>query len=145
MLETALNEILSNDPFTNKSFLGVFARDELPFQPPYPSCLIFNTAPREHSGQHWLALYYDQNGICDFFDPYGMPALNFNMTSYLEKTSNHWKENKKRLQGLSHYCGHYCFLYLLFRARSKATFFFRAFTSSLTNNDKKIKDLFKII
>jgi hypothetical protein len=47
--------------------------------------LIFNTAPREHSGQHWFAYYYDQNGKCNFFDPYGMPAVNFNMTSYLKK------------------------------------------------------------
>jgi hypothetical protein len=85
MIETAIDEILSNETITNKIFLGVFARDELPFQPPYPSCLIFNTAPREHSGQHWFALYYDQNGKCNFFDPYGMPAVNFNMTSYLKK------------------------------------------------------------
>ena len=144
MWETTLDDILTSDPVAKKVFLGTFARDELPLQPPYPSCLVFNTAPRSHSGEHWLALYYDDNGSCDFFDPYGMPANHFGMAFYLEKTSNIWKENKKRLQGSSQYCGYYCFLFLLFRARSKTIQFFQSFSSTLSKNDKLIKNLFEI-
>jgi hypothetical protein len=144
MLETTLDEILTSDPIAKKIFLGTFARDELPIQPPFPSCLIFNTAPRSNSGEHWLALHYDENGVCVFFDPYGMPANHFGMASYLQKTSNIWRENKKRLQGLSQYCGYYCFLFLLFKARSKTIQFFQSFTTSLSKNDKIIKDLFEI-
>ena len=144
MLETAIYEILSEDSVTENIFLGVFARDELPLQPPYPSCLVFNTAPRTNSGQHWLGLYYDKNGNCDFFDSYGMAATNFNMNDYLDKTSNEWNQNNKRIQGNSQYCGHYVILFLLFRSRNKSKLFFKNFHLSFSKNDKKIKDLFEI-
>jgi len=142
MLETAIQNVLSQDVQTKKFFLGVFARDELPKSPPYPSCFVFNTAPREHKGQHWLGVFYDKNGICDFFDSYGIPAANFNIENYLDETSKSWNQNKKRIQGDSLFCGHYVILFLLFRARGKSKCFFQAFTASFSKNDKLIKDLF---
>ena len=64
MIETAISEILENDSVTENLFLGVFARNELPENPLYPSCFVFNTAPRSNSGQHWLGLYYDFVILC---------------------------------------------------------------------------------
>jgi len=141
MLETTLDEVLCRDKKTSEIFLGVFARDELPKDPVYPSCFVFNTAPRCMSGEHWLCVFYDKNGCCDFFDSYGMPPENFNMKSYLNATSNSWKYNKQRIQGESMYCGHYCILFLLFRVRSKSINFFLAFSKNFTKNDKKLKEL----
>ena len=48
-------------------FLNVFARNELPQKPPYPSCFIFNTEPRHEDGEHWLAIYINSNGNAYFF------------------------------------------------------------------------------
>ena len=131
MLETAIEEILEKDLITKNIFLGVFARNELPREPAYPSCFVFNTAPRNMSGEHGLSVFYDKNGQCDFFDSYGMPPENFNMESYLNKTSYTWKYNKQRIQGNSVYCGHYCILFLLFRSRSKTITFFNGFDENL--------------
>jgi hypothetical protein len=72
MFENTLNEVLFIDNFTKNIYLGTFARDELPPNPKYPSCFIFNTSPRIMRGAHWLCLFYDKNGCCDFFDSYGM-------------------------------------------------------------------------
>jgi len=141
MLESALEEVLKKDLKTNKIFLGVFARNEIPLDPLYPSCFVFNTAERNMSGEHWLAVFYDKNGFCDFFDSYGMPPENFNMESFLNTTSNSWKYNKQRIQGESLYCGHYCILFLLFRARSKTIDFFKGFSNNFTQNDLKLKKL----
>lgn len=141
MLETAIEEILLKDEETKKIFMGVFARDELPLQPNYPGCLVFNTDPRNKKGQHWLCLFYDKNGSCDFFDSYGMPPENFNMLSYLNATSNSWNYNNKRIQGDSTYCGQYCILFLLFRVRSKAIDFFIGFDKNYKKNDLKLKQL----
>ena len=77
MLETTINEVLTKDTVTNKIFLGVFARDELPLKVKYPSCLIFNTAPRVNKGEHWLALHYNEKGFCNFFDSYGKDPSKF--------------------------------------------------------------------
>ena len=141
MYETTLEEVLQRDPETKNIFRGVFARNELPLDPIYPSCFIFNTAPRDMSGEHWLSVYYDKNGFCDFFDSFGMPPENFNMKNYLNTTALSWKYNKQRIQGNSVYCGHYCILFLLFRARSKTINFYRSFSDNYTENDSKLKKL----
>ena len=141
MYETAIEEVLYSDPTTKNIFLGAFARDELPPKPMYPSCFILNTAPRSSAGEHWLALYYDQHGMCDFFDSYGMPPGNFGLVDYLNSTAISWKYNKQRIQGISTLCGHYCIFYLLFRSRFKTINFFGKFNQNYKQNDNLIKKL----
>ena len=141
LIETGIDQVLKNDIYTSECFLGVFARDELPIQPAYPSCLVFNTMPRSNSGEHWLALYYNENGECDFFDSYANSAETYRLTTYLDRTSNSWKGNTKRIQGLSQYCGYYVILFLILRVRSRTLKFFQYFDGNLAKNDKKIKAL----
>jgi len=141
MIASAIDEVLRTAPETHKIFLGVFARNELPVKPTYPSCFVFNTEPRGQSGEHWLGLYYDSDGKCNFFDSYAQPASRYGLSSYLDKTSISWSENKNRIQGNSQYCGHYVIFFLLFRARSKSLSFFQSFGTNFSRNDKKIKAL----
>ena len=138
MLESALETALFRDNYTGKMCEGVLARDELPDRVPYPSCYIINTRPRTHNGEHWLALFYDQQGHADFFDSYGQHPSYFNLKSFLDKTSTSWSYNQKRIQGLSTHCGYYCLLYLFFRARMKSNKFFSFFTKNVLLNDKKV-------
>ncbi len=141
MYETAIEEVLLKDSETKKFFIGTFARDELPSKINFPCCLVLNTSPRSEPGEHWLALFYDKFGNCDYFDSNGMSPEKLNLTQYLNHTANSWKFNKQRIQGLSEYCGHYCILYLLFKCRSKTINFFRNFDQNYINNDKKLKNL----
>jgi hypothetical protein len=94
LYENVVEEILNKDEFTQKIFLGAFARNESPNQPPYPSCFNVNTEPRSKSGGHWLALYYRNTGLCSFFDSYGNDPAFYRLQSYIQRTANFWLCNK---------------------------------------------------
>lgn len=140
-METAIDEILRKDPKTSQIFLGCLARDELPKNIYYPCCFVLNTKPRSHPGQHWLAFYFDSKGFCEFFDSYGKNPKEYNLDMYLYEQANGWNYNKKQIQGLSPYCGHYAVLFLLFRARNKANIFFDKFSQNYSLNDLLIRKL----
>ena len=139
MLESAIETSLTRDPVTTKIYGGVIARDELPKEVAYPSCLVLNTKPREHRGEHWLAIYYDSKGEGDFFDSYGNHPSYFGLETFLNKTSTSWSYNKKAIQGLSSYCGYYCLLYLLMRSRNESHKFFQYFGKDSMLNDRKVR------
>ena len=61
-------KIIKNDKFASKNFIGVFARDQLPKKIKFPSSFIINTDKSNEPGEHWLAIFYDINGVCEFFD-----------------------------------------------------------------------------
>ena len=113
MLESAIETTLQRDKVTKPIYGGVCARDELPAHVRYPSLFVLNTKPRNHNGEHWLAIYYDKNGHADFFDSYGHDPAYFQLKTYLQQTSTTYSYNKKCIQGLSSFCGYYCILYLL--------------------------------
>ncbi len=137
MLQSALEEIMKKDSVLITIPSRVIARDELPHHIEYPSCYIINTKPRTHSGEHWLALYYDGNKNAFFFDSYGQPPSAYRLEKFLEKTSKSWSCNRKRIQGYSSFCGYYCVLFLLFKSRNETLKFFSYFNSNYFLNDKK--------
>ena len=143
MFENTIEEILKRDPITNKYFLGVFARNELPQNFSYPACFVLNTEDRTKSGEHWLAIHYNENGYCNFFDSYGLPPAYYKLETYLKKTSSRWTWNMKRVQGLSQYCGFYCVFYLLLKCRGRSDEFFEKFNSNLNQNDTFISNQIK--
>ena len=145
MISTTVDQVLRKDPETKKTFLGVFARDKLPEKVSFPSCLVFDTDNQNEPGEHWLALHYNNNGFCNFFDSYGQHPSAYKMVSYLNNTSKKWSYNMKTLQGLSTYCGFYCLFYLLFKSRNKSAEFFKQFTSNVIKNDELIKNEIKKI
>lgn len=112
-----LQKILSDNESTKSTFIGIFARDELPMITKYPTCFILNTAKRSHNGEHWLAFYFDSKKNCNFFDSYGNHPSFFNLTNYIIKYSNNLFYNKKCIQSwVSENCGFYCILFLILRA-----------------------------
>jgi hypothetical protein len=144
MYEPTINEVLKQDKISSKTFLGVFARDEIPKFINYPACFVMNTENRNKPGQHWLALHYDKKGRCYFFDSYGNQPKHHNLQNYIEKTSKSWTYNKRRLQGFSEYCGFYCLLFLLFKTRDQPQQYFKKFTLDYIKNDKLIENEIKI-
>lgn len=144
MDENLIKVILNTDKKTKKIFSGVYARDERPLKPSYPSCFIVNTHPRSKSGEHWLAFFYDSNGFCDFFDSYGQPPSSYRLKTYINKTSKGWRYYSRRLQGHSDFCGIYAILFLLFKTIKKVDEFFREFYFNYSKNDEKIIKTFKL-
>ena len=68
-----LEVMMMQDPVASSCFLGVFASDQLPSKiSTYPSGLIVNTDPIDKPGQHWVAMYFPNEGE-EFFDSYGFP------------------------------------------------------------------------
>lgn len=55
-----IDEILYKDIVCMKTFLGTFAKNELPKKLKFPCCFIVNTHPRKNEGEHWLAFYFDR-------------------------------------------------------------------------------------
>ena len=144
MDENVIEIVLKKDKKTRPIFLGAFARDELPKSPRYPSCFILNTDPRSKPGEHWLAFYYSSNGFCEFFDSYGNPPSYYRLEEYITKTSKGWDYNRRRLQGMSDFCGFYAILFLLYRSRNKTIDFFKEFYSNNFKNDLKIFNTIKM-
>ena len=140
-----IKNILKKDVVAKKYFIGVLARDKLPKKVDWPSSLILNTDTSNKPGEHWLALYYDENGNCEFFDSFGFHPDFYNLTNYLKLTSKSFIYNKKTLQGIfSKYCGHYCILFLLIRSRNfSLNYFLKFFETNTEKNDELIKTLIK--
>ena len=114
-----LRKILRTDPRVRRLFSDVYARDQLPARVIYPSCLIVNTHSSKGPGEHWLAVYYDELGVCEFFDSYGRAPTDYRLYSYLKSTSRRVTWNRICLQPMdSNACGYYCFLYLMFKCRN---------------------------
>jgi hypothetical protein len=141
LYEDKVEKILETDPITKRLFLGAFARDELPTSLMFPCCFILNTDARHKSGGHWLAFDFDSTGFCSFFDSYGRQPAFYRLQTYIQRESNHWTWNNKRIQGLSEYCGYYCVLFLLFKARGNEKEFFLQFKSNYDYNDNLIRKL----
>ena len=60
MYEPTIYEVLKKDKIRSKTFLGVFARNEIPKIINYPACFIMNTENKNKPGQHWLAIHYNE-------------------------------------------------------------------------------------
>jgi hypothetical protein len=131
MFKTTIENILNEDSFTGPLFKGVFAFDEFSLPSKGPACMVVNNKPLSHTGEHWLAIHYDQQGRSSFFDSYGMSPQFYKFPRF-----SNW--NQRRVQGSSEYCGLYCVLYLLLKCRKRENDFFKMFTTDLLKNDNFI-------
>ena len=106
-------------------FYGTVACDRLPKSPvkKRPQGYIVNTDPHDQPGQHWLAVWTDQN-VCEVMDSYALPLERYEQATPLrEWIVQHWKyvvTNGKSLQAISSKsCGDYALLYLKAKARGR--------------------------
>ena len=143
LFENQIEAVLKQDKDTKNIFIGVFAFDELPQNPKFPSCFVINTHKRKQEGEHWLAIYLNKKGFAFFFDSYGLPPTYYNMDKYLSNISNGWVFNNLKIQTFSDVCGYYTILFLLYISRGDENLFFKQFKSFSTKNDKLILKLKK--
>jgi hypothetical protein len=118
----SIASILAADRAAGRTFLGVFARDNIPNLPRhakrYPLSLVVNTDKLDESGEHWVAAYYTSPNAGEFFDSYGHAPSALGFTRKMLPGIKCW--NTSRLQSLhSSACGHYCVYFVAMRARGE--------------------------
>ena len=138
-----IDKIFKKHAYTKKIFKGVLAFDELPKKIKKPSAYIINTHPRDKKGEHWLAIFYLENGNAEFFDSFGLGPIFYGLDQFLISTSKSCYYNTVALQSLdSDYCGFYCVLFILFKCL-KISFlnFLNYFDENTLKNDREIENL----
>ena len=145
-LETVLRKNVS----TQKTFLGVFALDQLPTSIELRKAaeryerwfIVCNCCPASQPGRHWIAVFYER-GTVEFFDSFALPPDNYDrlLTTFLHHATNACEVvyNNVPLQSIdSDACGHYCVLFGVARSRGQS---FRSILDEMTalNRDNLMK------
>jgi hypothetical protein len=110
MNTSQIERILKNE----ERFQGVYSADTLPTT---PRMFVCNTDPSTKPGQHWIAIYVDENRRGEYFDSFGRQP-NEHFERYMNRHCSRWTCNKKQLQSIiSSFCGYYCCVYVKLRCR----------------------------
>jgi len=115
-----INLIINKDPVLSKIYLGTFACDQLPESVyNYPCSMIVNTDPSFKSGEHWVAIYFDQEHCCEYFDSFGLLPYIPSIVNFIKNNSTSLSSyNYFHLQSVySSVCGLYCIYFLYQRCR----------------------------
>lgn len=94
-------------------FRGAFPRDMIPKPINRNFAFILNTDTSHSKGEHWIAIFVDENKSGIYFDPFGLPPLHGNIVRYLNETcTNGWQYNGVTLQNaMTETCGLHCVLF----------------------------------
>jgi len=123
-----------------KRFDGVFSSDRLPTK---PRLLVCNTDPSDMPGEHWVAIYVDDDGrYGEYFDSLGRAPTRL-FERYMNEHCREWTYNRKQLQSIiSRFCGHYCACFCVLRSRGiDMCRFLRYFTQDTGLNDVVVHEL----
>ena len=114
-------------------YRGIYACDELPVidWTSRPFAIVVNTDPVRRPGQHWICMYFDEEGHGEFFDSFGLRPKDV-FERYMNNNCTAWTFNTKQMQSIiSRFCGHYCIWYCMMKNR-KATL--NELTNCMTND-----------
>jgi hypothetical protein len=120
------------------SFVGVFARNDLPIIGSLPTGLVANTDVISKPGQHWVAIYIDETGYGYYFDSFGLRPRHKEFIDYLDNNcKSGWTYNKTTFQSVTaSTCGRYCILFLYHRFNNYSSEdFVRLFSKNTLLND----------
>ena len=138
-----LIQVMEQDPKSRNRFCGVFAADTLPATiPQFPCGLIFNSAPHQEKGTHWLAVYFSSDQEGEFFDSYGNPPDFYreSFKTFMDDHAKTWKYNHRCLQSLSSStCGQFCLYFIMNRNRGKSlSTIVNSFSKNKSINDHRV-------
>ena len=130
-----INRIMEKDPYAGPRYGGTFAVDQLPAALRTRTGYIVNTAPSNHSGIHWIAVYCGDT-MDEYFCSYGSDPP----PEVVQALKRGFKHTHGITQGSSDLCGYYCILYLFVRCRGVSLEqFMDAFTEYPDINDCIVK------
>ena len=146
-----LEQLAKKDKELKRVFHGVFPADQLPkpSSKTSRSAYIVNTDPAGEPGQHWLAIW-TENNVCEVLDSYGLPLTSYKNED-LQAWWSQWKflvTSDQTLQALdSQTCGHYALMFLKAKAQG-ASFqdFLAQWSQNYVLNDARVaQQLFRLI
>lgn len=73
---------------------------------------VCNTAVKNNSGEHWVAIFISASGEGEFFDSYGFPP-NTTFSSFLDINCDSWVRTNVSLQSpFTTVCGQFCVYFI---------------------------------
>ena len=135
-----IERILKNDFCTKKIFKGVYPKDLLPTVE-YPGSYVVNTDPSSSPGEHWVGMFFNDEGSGEFFDSYSLHPIIYELEEFMISHSSSRIDISKTLQSLiSPVCGHYTVYYISFRSRScSLSEILTHFSNNVSLNDKTVE------
>ena len=130
-------------------FLGCYAEDQLSniTFTSFPCFIIVNIDSSNLPGSHWISIRFDRKSI-EIFDPAGFEIFNWpripcTLLNFIHKlTVSRQITLSSRLQSTnSHLCGFYCIFYILYRNHHTMSQLSSLFTTNLSSNDRRLKNL----
>lgn len=135
-----IERAVTRDPCAEAIFHGVYARDQLPNTVQYPCAMVLNTDPANKPGEHWVAMYFDEEGHGEYFDSYGIPPPPC-FTRYIQRHSMQWSWNRRSLQDVwTSACGHFCVYYVIYRSRDIPMNDITQHLHSIEHNDQYVME-----
>ena len=135
-----LNKILFR---ITDNFVGSFASDQCPNARIRPFGVIMNTDSSREQGEHWVALWVEEEGIGDYFDSFGFPPLLPNLQKYVNKMCpNGFGYNNTTIQHpSSSACGLFCVAFIISKVlKTKFDTFLNKYSFDLSKNDEILKN-----
>ena len=134
---------IKEDIFMKDTILGVFPRDKVPQHRNNRGGYILNTAPSNHPGLHWLAVFYEsQPNSVEMFDSFAQSPAYYQLNECNNKS---FKYLKFQVQDDSTpYCGYYALMFLYMRSRHYSfEDVVNNFSDNLVQNDLLVYDFIK--
>ena len=127
---------IEKDEYMCKVVDGVFPRDKIPAMENGEYSFIFNTAPHNHAGLHWVA-YFTSDTSIEIFDSFGYSPHRYKLP-ICQQGRKILYNGVQLQQNDTEYCGHYALLFLYLRCRNNS------FDDILQNfsTDLMVNDLF---
>ena len=131
------------------NFIGCYAEDQLSniTFTSFPCFIIVNIDSSNLPGSHWITIRFDRKSI-EVFDPAGFEIFNWSripctLLNFIHKlTVSRQITLSSRLQSpKSHLCGFYCIFYVLYRNHHSLSQLSSLFTTDLSRNDRRLKNL----
>ena len=116
----------SQSELKSSPYLKQLIKDNKPFSILISTNYIEGTKDPDKEG-HWVCLFSDNQGSCDYFDSYSLPPLQQSIWDFIErvKEGGAVRINDKQLQDpvdqKSNTCGFHCVVFLLMREHKKTT------------------------
>lgn len=134
-----INKILRSVP----SFIGTFPADRIPTVGLRPASFILNFDRHSSQGSHWVALLLLPNGKAEYMDSFGLPPIQKDIKSYIERNTRGYTYNCQQFQHpLAVTCGLYAIHFIKHRARDLSFESFSAhFSKNLSFNEMLINEL----
>lgn len=141
MYSDQIDELLSDVP----GYVGVYPSNHILPPKHRPAAYVVNTAPvpDKYGGDHWVAIILKGGGKGEYFDSFGLPPIEHDISTFLGANCHTFTYSTQRIQSRgSSVCGLYCVDYIRARLVDRTTKakYLSMYKTDLKANDKLVVD-----